>query len=73
MKQVMAAVLLTMLALPAFAAKDCAELKGEIEARIQSHGVKSFTLEIVEKGKGGEAKVVGACEGGTKEITYVRQ
>lgn len=72
MKSVLLVLGCALLATPAFAKKDCAELKAEIEAKIQSHGVKSFTLEIVDKGQAGSAKVVGTCEGGSKEISYVR-
>lgn len=72
MKLLMTAVVLTMLSAPAWAKKDCEALKTEIEARIQSHGVKSFELAIVAKAQAGENKVVGSCEGGSKEITYKR-
>ena len=58
--------------------KDCAELKGEIEAKIKKNGVDKFTLDIVEadkkdEGKGkAEGKVVGTCDGGAKKIVYKR-
>lgn len=70
MKLSVCLVVLAMLSAPAFAKKSCDELKSEIEARIQSHGVTAFTLEIVNKGEAKDAKVVGTCEGGSKEITY---
>ena len=52
--------------------KDCAELKGEIEAKIKKNGVEKFTLEVVEADKQAEGKVVGTCDGGTKKIVYKR-
>ena len=32
----------------------------------------NYTLDVVDKGKEGDAKVVGGCDGGTKSITYIR-
>jgi Protein of unknown function (DUF1161) len=53
-------------------AKPCAELKGEIEAKIKKNGVEKFSLDIVEADKQADGKVVGTCEGGTKKIVYKR-
>jgi hypothetical protein len=66
--------------------KPCDELKSEIEEKIKKNGVQTFTLEVVPKGEAakaeapkegeakkaaaGEGKVVGSCEGGTKQILY---
>jgi hypothetical protein len=52
--------------------KDCAELKGEIEAKIKKNGVDKFSLDVVEADKQAEGKVVGTCDGGTKKIVYKR-
>jgi len=54
------------------AAKPCEELKTEITAKLDAKGVKSYTLEIVDKDKDAEGKVVGTCGGGTKKIMYKR-
>lgn len=70
MKMSLCVLILALASLPALARKNCDELKAEIEAKIQSHGVKSFTLEIVDKGKGGDLRIVGSCDAGSKEITY---
>ncbi len=56
---------------PAFARKNCDELKAEIEAKIKARGVKSFTLEIVA-GDVNDGNVVGSCDGGAKKIIYKR-
>lgn len=55
------------------AAKPCEDLKSEIAAKLDAKGVKSYTLDIVEKDKEvAEGKAVGTCEGGTKKIVYKR-
>ncbi|MEB6588313.1 MULTISPECIES: DUF1161 domain-containing protein [Pseudomonas] len=53
------------------AGKPCEELKAEIAAKLNAKGVKGYTLEIVNKGEPA-GKVIGSCEGGTKEIVYRR-
>lgn len=50
--------------------KPCEELKSEIAKKIEANGVKTYTLEIVDKDKDAEGKVVGTCGGGTKKIVY---
>ena len=70
MKKLMLAVGLFAVAGSAFAAKPCEELKAEIDAKI--NGVPAYTLEIVDKGSVTDKKVVGTCDGGTKEIVYQR-
>jgi len=54
------------------ARKPCEELKAEIAKRLDAKNVTSYTLEIVDKGKEGDGKVVGTCDGGTKSIVYSR-
>ena len=54
-------------------AKNCEELKTEIAAKLDAKGVKSYTLDIVDKDKDAEGKVVGTCGGGTKKIMYKRE
>lgn len=53
------------------APKPCRELKSEIETKILANGVRSFDLTIVPFGQAGNKRVVGSCEGGTRQITYV--
>ncbi len=52
------------------APKTCEELKDEIAKKLEAKGVKSYSLDIVEKDKEAEGKVVGTCGGGTKKIVY---
>jgi hypothetical protein len=66
-----AAVLAVGLACPAWAQKkDCAELKGEIEAKIKKNGVDKFNLDVVDANAQADGKVVGTCDGGAKKIVY---
>lgn len=53
-------------------AKDCEELKAEIEAKVKANGVTDYTLTIVDKDAPDDGKVVGTCGGGTKKILYKR-
>jgi hypothetical protein len=53
-------------------AKDCEELKAEIEAKIKKNGVDKFTLEVIDADKQADGKVVGTCGGGAKKIVYKR-
>jgi len=50
--------------------KPCEELKSEIAQKLDAKGVKSYSLDIVDKDKDADGKVVGTCEGGTKKIVY---
>ncbi|MFY9961945.1 hypothetical protein D3C81_614430 [compost metagenome] len=73
MKKLVVAVALMTLAGTALAAgKPCEELKSEIAAKLDAKGVSGYSLEVVDKGAATDGKVVGTCEGGTKEIVYKR-
>jgi len=73
MKKLMVALCLLSFAGGAFAAgKSCEELKSEIAGKLDAKGVSNYSLEIVDKGAAANGKVVGSCEGGTKEIVYKR-
>jgi len=54
------------------ARKSCDDLKAEISKKLEAKGVTAYTLDAVDKGKEGDAKVVGTCDGGTKSMTYTR-
>ena len=73
MKKFLLAVGLLSIAGTAMAAgKSCDDLKSEIDAKIKAKGAATYTLEVVAKGSAADGKVVGTCEGGTKEIVYKR-
>ncbi|MGH8505054.1 MAG: DUF1161 domain-containing protein [Stenotrophobium sp.] len=65
-------ILAASLALPAFAGTPCDQVKAQIAKKIESHGVKSYTLEAVAVADVKDQKVVGVCEGGAKKIVYQR-
>jgi outer membrane lipoprotein-sorting protein len=72
MKIIAALLTLTFVSAPAFASKNCEELKTEIAAKLDAKGVVNYTLAIVTNEEVTDLKIVGSCEGGTKKITYKR-
>jgi len=71
MKKVLLAVgLLAMASSVMAAGMSCDTLKGEIDAKIKAKGASGYSLEVVDKGTSTDAKVVGTCEAGAKEIVY---
>jgi uncharacterized protein DUF1161 len=56
----------------ATARKSCDDLKTEISKKLDAKGVVGYSLDVVDKGKEGDGKVVGGCDGGTKSIVYSR-
>lgn len=73
MKKVLLAIgLLSIAGTTMAAGKSCDDVKADIDAKLSAKGVTSYTLEAVEKGSVADAKVVGTCEGGSKEIVYKR-
>ena len=70
---VLLAILATLATPAAFAqAKDCEELKAEIDAKISANGVGRFTTTIVERDAAEDGQVVGTCDNGTRKIVYKR-
>jgi uncharacterized protein DUF1161 len=67
--KIVAAALLSAAAFSAWATP-CDQIKSGIEDKIKSHGVKAFTLEVVDAADAKNQKVVGSCDGGKKEIVY---
>jgi hypothetical protein len=71
MKKLIAFLTLSLvIAAPAFASKNCEELKSEIAAKLDAKGVKGYTLEIVPTEAVKDQKVIGSCEVGAKKIIY---
>ena len=54
------------------ARKSCDDLKAEISKKLDTKGVVGYSLDAVDKGKEGDGKVVGTCDGGTKSLVYSR-
>ncbi|WP_346833295.1 DUF1161 domain-containing protein [Pseudomonas abietaniphila] len=73
MKKILLAVgLLSIAGTTLAAGKSCDDVKADIDAKIKAKGVSSYTLEAVDKGSAADGKVVGTCDGGSKEIVYKR-
>ena len=75
MRHLLIAVAVLAFAMPAAAEskrKSCEDLRAEIEAKLKAKSVKKYTLAIVEKVDGKDARVVGSCDGGTRKIVYRR-
>lgn len=70
MKKLIAFLSLSLVVAPAFASKNCEELKSEIAAKLDAKGVTGYTLEIITTEEVKDQKVIGSCEAGTKKITY---
>jgi len=53
--------------------KSCEDLKAEIAKKMDAKGAVGYTLDSVDKGKESpDGKIVGSCDGGTKNIVYTR-
>ncbi|WP_110951733.1 DUF1161 domain-containing protein [Pseudomonas bohemica] len=73
MKKILLAVgLLSIAGTTMAAGRSCDDVKADIDAKIKARGVASYTLDAVDKGSAADGKVVGTCEGGTKELVYKR-
>ncbi len=86
MRKLLLAACLVSISVPAMAS--CDDLKSQIDAKLQAKGVVSYTLDIVPVAQAAAApaaasgaaaapakaagKVVGTCEGDTKQIIYTR-
>src|SRR5512145_2041074 len=53
-------------------ARDCNEVKAEIDAKIKAKGVTSYALQIVNGTEVNEGRPVGTCDAGAKRIVYFR-
>ncbi|UXI66895.1 DUF1161 domain-containing protein [Tahibacter amnicola] len=67
------ALVVGMTTVPAFARKPCEELKQEIALKLDTKGVKNYTLEVVAKDAEDQRKTVGTCNGGADRIVYQRE
>ena len=54
-------------------ARDCNEVKAEIDAKIKAKGVANYILQIVDGPDVKEGQIVGSCEVGAKRIVYFRE
>jgi hypothetical protein len=63
-------LVLTLTAAPAFAKETCDQMKTRIDSQIQGHGVKTYTLDIIDSAEKPAGKVVASCESGKKKVVY---
>ncbi len=63
----------SLLACSASYADNCEDIRGQIEAKIKSAGVASYSVTVVDAAANAPGKVVGACAKGAKKIMYVQQ
>jgi hypothetical protein len=73
MKKIVAALVLSLTAAPAFSQKPCEELKSEIAKKLDAKGVKDYQLDVVATEEVKDQKVVGSCEGCKKKIVYKKK
>ena len=67
---VLAILWATLVYTSAAQAISCEELRSSVEAKIQSKGVKNFTVKVVEASASATGQVVGSCELGSKKLVY---
>ena len=74
MRRFVGVALLMVAAIPTAAlARDCNEVKAEIDAQIKAKGVMNYVLQVVAKEPDDkQGQVVGNCEFGAKKIVYFR-
>ncbi len=70
MKRLLLVPVLLSFSVPALARLPCEDLKSTIAAGLDAKHITGYTLEVVAKGESKDAKVVGTCDGGTREIVY---
>ncbi len=68
----MAGLFAAVAAMPVFAGTPCDDVKAQIAKKLDGKGVKSYSLEAVAAADVKGQKVVGSCEGGSKQIVYTR-
>jgi hypothetical protein len=54
-------------------ARDCNDVKADIDAKIKSKGVTNYVLEIADAPDVKGGKIVGTCGGGAKKIAYRKE
>jgi hypothetical protein len=53
-------------------ARDCNEVKTEIDAKIKAKGVANYALQVVNGPEVKEGQIVGNCDAGEKKIVYFK-
>jgi Protein of unknown function (DUF1161) len=73
-RRVLGVVPLIVAAIPVAAlARDCNEVKAEIDSKIKAKGVMHYVLQIVNAPDVKEGQIVGNCDIGAKRIVYFKE
>jgi hypothetical protein len=51
-------------------ASDCEALRASTADRLADHGVRSYSLQVVDEDNASSGRVVGHCDGGRRRIVY---
>jgi len=54
-------------------AKDCNDIKTDIDAKLKAKGVTNYALHIVDGREVNEGQIVGNCASGAKRIVYFKE
>ena len=54
-------------------ADNCDSIREQLESKIKSSGVTSFTVTAIDVGATVQGKVVGSCANGTKKLVYFQR
>src|SRR5262245_12010138 len=72
-RRIVGVVPLMVAAIPLAAfAKNCDDVKAEIDAKIKAKGVRNYVLQIVNGPDVKEGKIVGNCGQGLQKIVYLK-
>jgi hypothetical protein len=73
-RRLLGVVPLIIAAIPVVAlARDCNEVKAEIDAKIKAKGVMNYVLQIENVSDVKEGRIVGNCDQGAKRIVYIKE
>lgn len=69
----LAVVPLIVVAIPVAAlAKDCSEVKADIDSKMKAKGVANYVLQIMSAPDVKEGQIVGSCDAGARRIVYLK-
>ena len=72
MKRIGLTLAMMLFASTTWAKVSCEDLVAKIEKKLETKGVKNYTLDIIPADQATELRVVGTCDAGKKKIVYKR-
>lgn len=72
MRHVVFGAAILLAASPVLSAKPCEELGAEISAKLESKGVRGYSLKLVPAVEVKDQAVVGSCDNGAMKMVYRR-